>query len=73
MCCSFNYNPLTDEFQPFAANTFGSEGGLTVVGTGAPLSGRGLSGNLFSSGLVVSLYTLILMGKDRESVKALLL
>lgn len=62
-CCSFNYNPLTDEFQPFASNTFGYEGGLTVVGTGAPSSGRGLSGNLFSSGLVVSL-TFMLIRKD---------
>lgn len=53
-CCSFNYNPHNDVLQPFAANTFGAEGGLTIVGTGFPTSGKGLSGDMFSTGLVVS-------------------
>lgn len=53
-CCSFHYNPLTVGFQPFASNTYGSEGGLSIVGTGYPSSGRGLSGNMYSTGLVVS-------------------
>ena len=53
-CCSFHYNPLSEGFVPFATNTFGSEGGLTVIGTAQPASKTGKSGNMFSNGLVVS-------------------
>lgn len=53
-CCSFHYHPLTEDFKPFAANTFSSEGALTVVGTGYPLIADGVSGTMFSAGFVVS-------------------
>lgn len=53
-CCSFNYHPISNDFTPFAANTFGSEGGLTVIGTGYPATVDTESGTMFSSGFVVS-------------------
>lgn len=53
-CCSFHYHPLSENFQPFAANAFGIEGALTVVGSGYPLIADGQSGIMYSSGFLVS-------------------
>lgn len=53
-CCSFHYHPLTENFQPFAANKFGSEGALTIIGSGYPLIADGQSGIMYSSGFLVS-------------------
>lgn len=54
VCCSFHFNPRQKGFVPFAATTFGSEGGLSVIGTVYPSSDMGRSGNMVSSGLMVS-------------------
>ncbi|XP_070494636.1 sodium channel protein Nach-like [Chironomus tepperi] len=53
-CCSFNYHPntvATADF--FKANTFGIDGGLSVVGTGRPQASDGRSGAIYSEGFVV--------------------
>lgn len=58
-CCSFNYHPSVQEtITPFAVNTFGVHGGLSVIGTGYPQASDGKSGALYSEGFMVRLYRL---------------
>lgn len=52
-CCSFNYHPKNPTYTPFASNTFGIYGGLSVIGTGRPQIADGKSGVFFSAGFSV--------------------
>lgn len=55
-CCSFNYHPSVQEtMAPFAVNTYGIHGGLSVIGTGYPQASDGKSGALYSEGFMVCL------------------
>lgn len=55
-CCSFNYHPsVQGSFVPFAVNTYGIHGGLSVVATGFPQASDGKSGALYSEGFMVAI------------------
>lgn len=56
VCCSFNYHPENKDETIYAANTFGVSHGLTIVGTGYPQPGNGISGAYFSSGFVALIH-----------------
>lgn len=53
MCCSFNYHPGNRSYEAFKAATFGTRGGLTIIGSGYPQVADGKSGVLFSSGFIM--------------------
>ncbi|EAT45221.1 AAEL003470-PA [Aedes aegypti] len=56
-CCSFNYHPSVQEtITPFAVNTFGVHGGLSVIGTGYPQASDGKSGALYSEGFMLMIH-----------------
>lgn len=53
-CCSFNYNPKSQDSEDFfRTNSFGINGGLNVIGTGQPQASDGKSGAIYSEGFVV--------------------
>jgi acid-sensing ion channel, other len=53
-CCSFNYNPKAQDLEEFfRVNSFGVNGGLSVIGTGRPQASDGKSGAVYSEGFVV--------------------
>ena len=52
-CCSFNSNPKSeDEDDFFSVNTYGTNGGFNVIGTGQPQASDGKSGAVYSEGFV---------------------
>ncbi|XP_035787391.1 sodium channel protein Nach-like [Anopheles albimanus] len=56
-CCSFNYHPNVKGDQvPYAINTYGIHGGLSVVGTGYPQASDGKSGALYSEGFMLMIH-----------------
>ncbi|XP_039438732.1 sodium channel protein Nach-like [Culex pipiens pallens] len=56
-CCSFNYHPsVQGSFVPFAVNTYGIHGGLSVVATGFPQASDGKSGALYSEGFMLMIH-----------------
>ncbi|XP_053686211.1 sodium channel protein Nach-like [Sabethes cyaneus] len=56
-CCSFNYHPIVQKSMiPFAVNTYGIHGGLSVIGTGFPEASDGKSGALYSEGLMLMIH-----------------
>ncbi|XP_055527647.1 sodium channel protein Nach [Wyeomyia smithii] len=53
-CCSFNYHPIVQKSMvPFAVNSYGIHGGLSVIGTGFPKAADGKSGALYSEGIML--------------------
>lgn len=56
MCCSFNYHPGNSTYNAFRSPSFGTRGGLSIVGSGYPQVADGKSGALFSSGFVMLLH-----------------
>ncbi|XP_058827422.1 sodium channel protein Nach-like [Topomyia yanbarensis] len=56
-CCSFNYHPSVEKLSiPFAVNTFGMHGGLSIIGTGFPQASDGKSGALYSEGFMLMIH-----------------
>lgn len=56
MCCSFNYHPDNTTYEAYQASSFGTRGGLSIIGTGYPQVADGKSGVLFSSGFIMLLH-----------------
>lgn len=56
LCCSFNYHPDDEAYEPFYSPSFGVRGGLSIIGSGAPQVADGKSGALFSSGLIMLIH-----------------
>lgn len=59
MCCSFNYYPANESrtiYQPYRSPSFGTKGGLSVIGSAYPQVADGKSGVLFSSGFIMLLH-----------------
>uniref|UniRef100_A0A182IT54 Amiloride-sensitive sodium channel n=1 Tax=Anopheles atroparvus TaxID=41427 RepID=A0A182IT54_ANOAO len=57
-CCSYNYHPnvRSGSKTPFAVNTYGIHGGLSVIGTGYPQASDGKSGALYSEGFMLMIH-----------------
>lgn len=55
ICCSFNYRP-DNGFEAYHSTTFGTKGGLSIVGSGYPQVADGKSGVLFSSGFLMLIH-----------------
>ncbi|XP_055594577.1 sodium channel protein Nach-like [Uranotaenia lowii] len=56
-CCSYNYHPNVQEsLAPFAVNTYGIHGGLSIIGTGFPQASDGKSGALYSEGFMLMIH-----------------
>lgn len=56
VCCSFNYHPGNRSYEAYRSATFGTRGGLSIIGSGWPQVADGKSGVLFSSGFMVLLH-----------------
>lgn len=56
VCCSFNYQPGNGSYDAYRASTFGTRGGLSIIGSGWPQVADGKSGVLFSSGFMMLLH-----------------
>lgn len=57
LCCSFNYNQdQAEQHKPFHSSSFGTRGGLSIIGSGAPQVADGKSGVLFSSGFIMLIH-----------------
>lgn len=52
-CCSFNYFRKNRTTSPLKAHTFGSGGGISLIGTGGPQLADGKSGIIFSAGFML--------------------
>lgn len=52
ICCSFNYHPENLSFVPLNSPTYGTRGGLSIIGSGYPQVADGKSSVLFSTGLI---------------------
>ncbi|XP_052873492.1 sodium channel protein Nach-like [Anopheles cruzii] len=56
-CCSLNYHPNEEKNSiPYAVNTYGMHGGLSVIGTGYPQASDGKSGALYSEGFMLMVH-----------------
>lgn len=56
ICCSFNYHPANTTYVPYHAASFGTRGGLSIIGSGYPQTGGLKSGPLFSSGFIMMIH-----------------
>lgn len=56
VCCSFNYQPGNVSYDAYRSTTFGTRGGLSIIGSGWPQVADGKSGVLFSSGFMMLLH-----------------
>lgn len=56
LCCSFNYHPEKEAHKPFHSSSFGTRGGLSIIGSGSPQVADGKSGALYSSGFIMLIH-----------------
>lgn len=56
ICCSFNYHPANTSYEPYHAPSFGTRGGLSIIGSGYPQAADLKSGGLFSSGFIMMIH-----------------
>lgn len=56
ICCSFNYRPKNSSYEPYRSPSFGTRGGLSIIGSAHPQVSDGKSGIFFSSGLMMLIH-----------------
>lgn len=55
-CCSFNYNPLSDDDTYFKVEGLDITGAITLIGSGEPEISDGKSGVLYSDGFMLLIH-----------------